>query len=226
MNVAPPDFLRAMIRPPDDAATRAVVEQLRARLVDVRAVVRVGRISDGLALVAPFIEEARRASYGPLLAEVLLLHGRLLIESVRAEEAVPKLAEAFSTAELARHDEAAAEAAVLMIAVAGYYQSKFEAAEIWGLYAETLLRRMGGHDLLWGWFYNNRAVVRETQGRLAEAVEDGRRAIAAKEKVLGPNTPDLAFSASSAAHRLRRRPARTAGRRRVRPRARPPRTPA
>jgi eukaryotic-like serine/threonine-protein kinase len=195
-------LLRAMIRPPDDAATRAVVEQLRARLVDVRAVVRVGRISDGLALVAPFVEEARRASYGPLLAEVLLLHGRLLIESVRAEEAVPKLAEAFSTAELARHDEAAAEAAVLMIAVAGYYQSKFEAAEIWSLYAETLLRRMGGHDLLWGWFFTNRGQVRELEGRLPEAIEDARRAIAAKERALGANTPDFAGSVANLANHL------------------------
>src|SRR5260221_4851347 len=61
---------------------------------------------------------------------------------------------------------------------------------------------MGGHDLLWGWYFTNRAIIRQTQGRLAEAVEDGRRAIAAKEKALGPNTPDLASSIGNLANHI------------------------
>ena len=39
--------------------------------------------------------------------------------------------------------------------------------------AEALIRRMGGHDLLHGWLLNNRAAMREIEGRLAEGLEDG-----------------------------------------------------
>ena len=40
---------------------------------------------------------------------------------------------------------------------------------------------MGGHDRVWGWLLNNRGAMRATQGRTQEALEEQRRAIAAKE---------------------------------------------
>jgi tetratricopeptide (TPR) repeat protein len=61
---------------------------------------------------------------------------------------------------------------------------------------------MGGHDLLWGWYFTNRAQVRELQGRLGDALEDSRLAVAAKERALGPNTPDLALSVGNLANHL------------------------
>jgi tRNA A-37 threonylcarbamoyl transferase component Bud32/tetratricopeptide (TPR) repeat protein len=195
-------LLRAVVRPPEDAATRAAVDELRARLVDVRALGRVGKLTEGFAAALSVVEAARDLGYGPMLAETLLVQGRFQFESGESDTALLAFEEAFSAAELARHEEVAVEAATFVLVIAGYLQSRFDVAEVWCRYAETLLRRMGGHDLLWGWFYNNRAVVRETQGRLAEAVEDGRRAIAAKEKVLGPNTPDLAFSIANLANHL------------------------
>ncbi len=70
-------------------------------------------------------------------------------------------------------------------------QSRVEAAEIWSRFAETLLDRMGGHDLIWGWLLTNRSALRQIQGRPAEALEDARRAVVAKEKVLGATHPDL-----------------------------------
>ncbi len=45
-----------------------------------------------------------------------------------------------------------------------------------------------------GWLFNNRGAMRATQGRLRDAVEDVHRAIAAKEKALGPNDPDVGIS--------------------------------
>src|SRR5205814_9559090 len=96
-------------------------------------------------------------------------------------------------ADLARHDEVAAEAAVHLIYTTGYMQSRFDVTEIWSRHGETLLRRMGGHDQLWGWYFNNRAAVCELQGKLAEAVEDTRRAVEAKERALGKDAPDVAL---------------------------------
>jgi tetratricopeptide (TPR) repeat protein len=195
-------LLRAVLRPPEDAETRAAVERLRTRLVDTRALARVGRIADGVEATASLVEEARRVAYGPLLAEALLLRGALLGDAARVDDAVATLEEAFSVAELSRHDEVAADAAIWIVALVGYYQSRFEIAEVWGRYAETLLRRMGGHDLLWGWYFNNRANIRELQGRLEESIEDGRRAAEAKERALGADTPDLAMTIGNLSNHL------------------------
>ena len=87
----------------------------------------------------------------------------------------------------------------LLVFVTGHYQSRFDVAELWSQFAETVLRRMGGHDLAWGWLYNNRGAMRATQGRLRDAVEELHRAIAAKEKALGPGDPDVAISIVNAA---------------------------
>jgi tetratricopeptide (TPR) repeat protein len=58
---------------------------------------------------------------------------------------------------------------------------------------------MGGHERIWGWLLNNRGNMRNAQGRLHEALEDQRLAIAAKEKALGPDDPDVAISIGNVA---------------------------
>ncbi|HVZ73050.1 MAG TPA: serine/threonine-protein kinase [Polyangia bacterium] len=195
-------LLRALVRPPEDPGTRIAVERIRARLVDVRALFRVGRFTDGLEIAAPLVEEARRIGYGPTLAEGLLVYGAILHEVGKLEASVLAWQEAVWTAELARHDEVAAEAASQLVFVTSYAQARFDVAEIWSQHAETLLRRMGGHDQLWGWFFNNRAAMREVQGRLAEALEDTRRAVDAKTRALGPDAVDVALSLGNVANQL------------------------
>ena len=76
-------------------------------------------------------------------------------------------------------------------------------------HGETALRRMGGHELLWGRLFQRPRLVRETQGRLAEAVEDPRLAIAAKQRALGRDAADVGISvtpwrSASCARRPRR----------------------
>jgi serine/threonine protein kinase len=188
------ELLRAAVKPPADARTREAVAELRTRLAEARALARVGRVNDGLQVVAPLEHDVRRVGYGPLLAETLLTVGLLQHHKGAMPEAALAYEEATWTAELSRHDEAAAEAATFLVYIVGHQQGRFDAAEIWSRLAETLLRRMGGHDLLWGWLLNNRAAVREAQGRLVEALDDARRAVAAKEKALGPDDPDLGLS--------------------------------
>jgi tetratricopeptide (TPR) repeat protein len=57
-----------------------------------------------------------------------------------------------------------------------------------------VLKRMGGHDLLWSWFLNNRAMHHHLLGNLPAAIKDIREAVAVKEKALGPDNPDTAMS--------------------------------
>jgi tetratricopeptide (TPR) repeat protein len=186
-------LVRNAVRPPEDFETRVAVEGQRAELAQVRALERVGRFAEGLEAVEPLVAEARRLDYGPLLAEALMTRGTLEFESSRPDRAFATLEEAFSVAEMARHDEVAVEAAIHVSAIAGYYQARYDVADVWARYAETLLRRMGSHELLWGWFYNDRAMIRSMQGRLGEAIADAKRAVDAKERA-GGHAFDVAIS--------------------------------
>ncbi|HVR02127.1 MAG TPA: tetratricopeptide repeat protein, partial [Polyangia bacterium] len=193
-------LLRAVVRLPDDPAKRAAVEAFRTRLVDARALSRVGRAVDGLAAVTPLVEEARRLAHAPTLAEVLLLYGKL--QDLVQTPASATFEEAIWIAEGARHEEVAAEAAAYLVYISGYAQAHFEVGEIWSRHAETILRRMSGHELLWAFYYNSRGCMREQQGRLEDAIDDARLSIAAKERVLDPNSAEVALSLCNLANHM------------------------
>jgi serine/threonine protein kinase/tetratricopeptide (TPR) repeat protein len=197
-------FLRSAVKPPEGAAMREAVDRLRSRLAEARVLGQVGRLNRGHDTVAEIEEETRALGYLPLVAEMLLESGKLYTEQ-RDDAAGRVLEEAVWAAQLCGHDEVVAEAASILIFVVGDTQLRFDVAEIWSRFAETTLRRMGGHDVLWGWLYNNRGAMRSRQGRLAEALEDGRAAVAAKERVAGANSldsPDVAQSMGNIANFL------------------------
>jgi tetratricopeptide (TPR) repeat protein len=188
------ELLRAVVRPPADPIARQEVERLRSRLAEVRAFVRVGRINEGLAAVGPLERAARELAYAPLLADVLLEICRLYEEQGAMDAAAKCSEEAALTALGCRHEEVAVTAAILIVGYEASRGTDAQVAEIWIRIGEALLRGMGGHDLLWGWFFNNRAMARAKQGRVAEALEDARLALGAKEKALGPDHPDVGLS--------------------------------
>ena len=188
------NLLRAIVRPPEDPATWAMVDEMRGRLSEVRTLARIGRVSDGIKAVATLEVDARAVGYAPLLAEVLLVSGMMHLDVSDFHRATKVLEDAVWAAELCRHDEVAAEAATSLVFATGHGQSHFDAGEIWSRHAETVLGRMGGHELVRGWLFNNRGAMRAAQGRLRDAVEDLNRAIEAKEKALGPNDPDVGIS--------------------------------
>jgi tetratricopeptide (TPR) repeat protein len=192
-------LLRALVAPPEDPAAQATVDELRARLAEARVLGQVGRLVDGLRIMEPLERTARDLRYGPLTAEILLEKGKLHADRLEADDADRALEEALWTAEINRHDEIAAEAATCLVYIAGDTQLRFDAGEIWARHAEAILRRMGGHERLWGWLFNNRGAMRERQGRLGDALGDARQAVAAKEKADGPDSADVARSLANMA---------------------------
>jgi len=189
-------LLRAVVKPPEDPALREEVDRLRTALADARVVFQVGRLPEALERLGPIVQQSRRAGYAPVLAEALLDLGNVHAER-RDSAAVPMLEEAVWTAELSRHDEVRAKAMVSLVYITGAQQLRFDVADIWARYAETLLARIGGHEYLVGWLYTNRSGVRQRQGRLLEAVEDARRAVAVNERLHGPEGSDVALSLSN-----------------------------
>jgi tetratricopeptide (TPR) repeat protein/predicted Ser/Thr protein kinase len=192
-------LLRAVVKPPDDAKTQALVEAQRSQLAEARVLGQVGRMTDALRILEGMQHTAREIGYGPLLAETLLELGQLRAYRLEAESAVRALEEALWTAEIARHEEVAAEAATSLVYITGDTLMRFEVGQIWARHAEAILRRIGGHERLWGWLLNNRGAMRRRQGLLVEALADSRAAVALKQRVAGPDNPDVGLSLGNVA---------------------------
>jgi serine/threonine protein kinase len=193
------ELLRAVVKPPADPATRAEVDRMRTELAGIRVLCSVGHLSEGIRLIGPLAERARRTGYGPLVAEALCELGNLHIERRDAIAAAVAFEEAVWTAELSRHDMVTATATTQLVYAVGSAQLRFDAGDIWARYAETILRRMDGQEILWCWFLNNRGAMRHRQGRLHEALEDSRKALASKEKAYGPDSAEVGLSLSNEA---------------------------
>lgn len=185
-------ILRAVVKPPDDPAVRSRVEQVRRRLGEAKALQDAGHMSEALARAQSLIGEARELGYSPLKGQVLTRVGWLSFG--RPVEAEAILAEAAFSASAGGDDELVAEAAIAQVMVVGYLEGQPERARHWINLADATLNRIGGHDILRAWLVNNQATVVYAQGRYEDALALFRQSTALKEKVLGPNAPDVATS--------------------------------
>jgi len=192
-------LLRAVVRPPEDSVTRARVADLRGRFADVKAQFDAGRWKEMLVESPPLVEEARRLGYQPLTTEGLALLGMMLVKASDATAAERVLTEAFWAADASRHDEVRAEVAANLVFVVGVQQARFDDARRWATATESVLKRMGGHDLLHAWFLNDLAAVLQLQGEKDEALRLNLEALGLKQKVLGTRHPDVGLSETNLA---------------------------
>jgi tetratricopeptide (TPR) repeat protein len=187
-------LLRAVVRPPGDLATKAKVAALRERMAEVKAQFDAGRWNDMLKKGPSLVEEARKVAYQPLTTESLALFGAMLAKMNDATAAEKALTESFWAADASRHDEVRAEVAANLVFVVGFLQSRFADAKRWATATESVLERMGGHDLLRAWLLNDLAAVLQLQGEKEAALKLNLQALTLKEKVLGPRHPDVGLS--------------------------------
>jgi tetratricopeptide (TPR) repeat protein len=195
-------LLRAVVRPPEDAATRAKVGELRNRLANLKARYDAGKYRESLMIAPSLIQEARTLRYEPLLAEALALLGTIQYKSSDSSAAERTLVESFRVADAARHDEVRAEAATDLVFVVGYLEGHFEEGHEWAKTAEAVLKRVGGHDLLHAWLLNDLGCLHDLEGDLVAAILDQQRALMLKQKALGAEHPDLGISEGNLAMSL------------------------
>ena len=187
-------LLRAVVRPPEDPPTREKTNNLRQRLVALKARFDAGQWKDTAKDGRTLVEEARAIGYKPLIAETLSQEGAMLFRSNDPAAAERALRDAFWTADASRHDEVRAETAALLVHVVGYLQSRYAEAEVWATTADAVLQRLGGHELLRAWLLNDLGNVLLVQGDTEAAVAMQRQGLILKEKVLGSDHPDVGFS--------------------------------
>jgi serine/threonine-protein kinase len=162
-------LLHAVLRPPEDGATRAEVERIRRGIADARALHDGGREKLAAMRLDELGEAARRVGYAPVTAEVLALLGEIEALVGRPEAGHSALKQAVWQAESSRYDELKAEAATYLVFTANQLR-RFDEAEDWAREADAILRRIGGHDELRAWLEMHVAEVRRMQGRSDEAL--------------------------------------------------------
>jgi serine/threonine protein kinase/tetratricopeptide (TPR) repeat protein len=187
-------LLRAVVRPPEDPGTRVQVEQLRKRLTELKARLDAGRFKEAAAKVPGLVTEARNVGYQPLTAEALALAGNISTRSEDAAAAEKAFVESYFISESSRHDEVRAEDAAMLVYVVGYQESRFDQARQWATTADAILRRLGGHDLLRAWLFNDIGAAHFAEGKKEPAVQAMQSSLALKVKALGSDHPDVGVS--------------------------------
>jgi tetratricopeptide (TPR) repeat protein len=199
-------LLRSVPPPPTDPKLRRQVEGLRHRAAEARALGNAGHWKDGIARTQSLLEEAAKADYQPLVAELAAQLGWLNAMIGERKPEVEAYERALEAAEVARYDEVAAQAAVMLVGGVGYFFGHPEEGERWARFAAAILHRMGpGQERLQAWLAHNRGVNRTSIGQFAAAESDLRTAIALKRKVDGGDSPDVAQSINAIAELNARR---------------------
>jgi len=189
-------LLREPVEPPRDAPTRARVEAIRQQTAVVEALHLTGKHRQALDLGRKSIEEARATRYRPLLAEVLVRTWAFEdAPAFRKETVVADLQEGVWTAIASRRDDIAAEGAALLAGIEGYTLARREQGARWVALGDAILDRLGpGHDDVRAWLLQTRSAMALQEGDRDTSLRYAREALAMKERVLPPGSPDLAES--------------------------------
>jgi eukaryotic-like serine/threonine-protein kinase len=194
--------LRAVVKPPEDAATKAKVNELRKKVADLKARFDAGRYKAALSEAPNVVSDARSVGYQPLVAEALLLKGTIAYKSNNTRDAEENLVEAYLLADESRHDEIRAESAAGLVWVVGYQDGRVAEAKRWAKIASSVLHRLGGHELLHAWLLNDLGAVSALAGDAQAMLRAQIEARSIKEKVLGATHPDVGFSDANIAFAL------------------------
>jgi tetratricopeptide (TPR) repeat protein len=183
------EALLARVRPPEDPAMRSEVDRLRAELDQAKAAQDAGKYVEGLTLATAVAVAADSTGHRPLIAEARLRLGELHSRAAEYPNAGAALMAALWAAEAGRHDEAAAATWTELIRL-GVKQGKFTDAERSAERASAAVARLGDDILAEARLGHELGSLAFHDGKATEAVSRYERALALRERVLGPDHPD------------------------------------
>jgi tetratricopeptide (TPR) repeat protein len=186
--------LRAVVKPPANAQLRKRVEDLRGEQARFVALSLAGHCAEAETLAQALIPRVREAGYAPLLGKTLLSTWRLPDACGDPRVGVERLEEGYTAAISARDDDTAAEAAIHLTSEYADRVRDTVRGRQWLNIATATLRRYENHPLLDAWLLTVGGTLLEREGRLDEAMANQRKAILAKEKLVGPDNADIAMS--------------------------------
>jgi len=184
--------LRAPDPIPADEGRRRALDVMRGEVSMLQALHAAGRYQTGVDLGAPLLVRARAAGYPPLLASALLAVGSLQAEAGALEAAASNFEEAVRVADAARDDRTRALAALALADLVGRRQARYQDGLRALENAAAVVARAGGDHELRGSLEYTRSTLLWKLDKLPEALSAGERALAERQKALGPNHPATA----------------------------------
>jgi len=187
------EALRAPIRPPADPGTRTKVEELQKDIGKVTALHHAGRYSVGLPLATKIVDQAKAIHYRSAEAQALYVLGSFQIARGDYKSAEHSIKEAVLAAEAGRDDAVLGRAWTTLVWIAeaqDHYELSHESAN----HAFAVIERLGGNDKLLARLFNALGNLFQKESKYEEALVHFRKALALKEKLVGPEDQDIAVS--------------------------------
>lgn len=187
----------------DTPAVTAEQAELRAGLASIKALLEAGKVKEANTAVEATLGAARATDAAGALAEATWLSARLAAAELDFPRADQLAEDAILIAEQHAEDELAARAWIDRVGFAAAAGTKLDDAERWVRYARVALHRFGAPRDLEASLANNEAVLRNRQGRTAEALALHRSALSLREAVYGPRSALAARSHNNVGIALR-----------------------
>lgn len=189
-SLAPCDDVAALAKrspPPDDSARREEVAELRRELARSRALWAAGQSEAARALADVVLTRAEALDWPALRLDALMHVGLCSERNDDEAAAVALYEEAFALAVRLGDDEVAMD--VLARLTFGHGElGRPEQAELWAQVADAFVARADPDEgLPTASLLNSRAAVWHRQGNFSAALEYWRRALAIRERILGPD---------------------------------------
>jgi serine/threonine-protein kinase len=195
------EALTARVRPPEDPALRARVAEIERRVDRLGALRVAGKYREGLAIGEPLLAEAEAIAYAPLLAQVRFRLGLLREGAGDYEGAKALLRAAAVSAAEGKDDILVASSWAWLLFIVGERQQHLEEAAVIEALGASVVARAQDERVRADWL-NAAGLVQAHLGRRAEARAAHERVLAIKEKVLGPEHPDVSATLNNLANTL------------------------
>jgi serine/threonine protein kinase/tetratricopeptide (TPR) repeat protein len=182
-------LLRAVVKPPEDPATRKRVDELRQELARVTALRDSGQCAAAEARGVPLIAAIRATKYRPLEAEALEVIGYLGNFCGDPSVAIGRLKQGYEAAIAGHHDLVAAEAAVQIPVLAVNRLGQVTVGRDWVEIGRAAVERLGGNERLEAYLLSAEGIVLGAEHDAVGWVDTTRRSQVLTQKVLGPDHP-------------------------------------
>ena len=182
-------LLRAVVKPPEDAATRKRVEDLRGGLANLIALRDSGQCARATSKAGALISDVRVVGYQPLLAETLYEAAQLGSSCGDIAETLQRLRDAHTAATESRNDEVAAQASALIPSFAMNRLGQVLVAREWMGVARGAVGRLGRETLADAMLAQAEGMLAASEGAFGRALTAADHSIAVTRRLLGPDDP-------------------------------------
>jgi len=181
--------LRAVVKPPEDPATRKRVDGARVNLANLIALRDSGQCARAKPKADALIADVRAIGYQPLLADTLLASAQLGNYCTDDSQMLQRFKDAHAAATASHNDDVAAQAAAIIPAFAINRRDQVTVASEWFEVAQGDVARLGRETLASAMLAESEGVLSSTKKDYTRALAAADRAIDITRRLLGPDDP-------------------------------------